>query len=749
MSFTGVRLYAAVAVLVTAVLAAVFVVAGGVVGFLVTYGSICAVGWWTIMRRHAARDRSPWLFVEVSQTLWFIGAVVELSQDRHLAAGGIGVSDIIRLSGYPLLTVGMIQMARRRAPKRLIGSGLDALTLAFAAAAVGWRFTVEQMSGANREFATAVVPTSYPVAGVILFAGVLLLAFSPGTTTIPTRLMIIAGCGYLGFDMCYHLFSGAPHADWLLGIPLLANAMVVGAELLPGHTELTRPSHHVSGLHPVRVVLLGGSMLVPAAIAVLWPGPGHSAQVSLIAAASGAMFILARFTVAVRDQDRAQAQLVHQARHDPLTGLANRSVLGDKLRRALPGSGYPVTVLYLNLDGFRAVNDAHGHDAGDAVLQAVARRLSAAVRESDLVVRLGGDEFVMLCPGVPASDAVQLADRILRDVAEPVSFGGHLLTVGASIGINAHVDSPGTAPAAVLRSADAAMYEAKRLGRGRWVLVGAQTAESEEQPTPGALPAAGAVSPMAAPTQPAPAQSVPAPIQPVPTPAQPAVAPTQPAQSVVLPVLGARRSSGSAPTAEPERTPGRLPAAEEPPLFGVHLTPHAAGPVLPAEAGHTPGARHSARHSAPARHSRHAAEPTPGPDQAPGPDQMPGGAPALGHPPMAGHAQTSGHPPMVGHAQMSGPAWVPGHGQVPGYAPSPGHDHAPAYGQTPHYGQALAYGQAPAYNQVPGHVPVLGHGQLPGYGQLPGHAQFSPDAEHLGVDPTINAGPTNAMPAPR
>jgi diguanylate cyclase (GGDEF)-like protein len=187
------------------------------------------------------------------------------------------------------------------------------------------------------------------------------------------------------------------------------------------------------------------------------------------------MFVLSRFTIAVREQDRTQARLAYQAQHDPLTGLSNRAVLGERLARLRPTTDTPVAVLYLDLDGFKEVNDRYGHEAGDAVLVAIAQRLSAVVRAGDLVARLGGDEFVLLCPGVGEAEAVQLAERILADAALAVEFRGHHLTVGASIGIAAtagdvDADRGGT----VLRSADAAMYQAKRLGRGRWVLADAE-----------------------------------------------------------------------------------------------------------------------------------------------------------------------------------------------------------------------------------------------------------------------------------
>ena len=114
-------------------------------------------------------------------------------------------------------------------------------------------------------------------------------------------------------------------------------------------------------------------------------------------------FTLARFTGAVREQTRVQRLLIHLADHDALTGLPNRRRLTDHLDREFEPVAETV-ILYLDLDGFKAVNDRHGHAAGDAVLVEVARRVGASIRREDLPVRLGGDEFAVLCPGLGATE---------------------------------------------------------------------------------------------------------------------------------------------------------------------------------------------------------------------------------------------------------------------------------------------------------------------------------------------------------
>ncbi len=175
----------------------------------------------------------------------------------------------------------------------------------------------------------------------------------------------------------------------------------------------------------------------------------------------------------VTDRKLAEAQLSHQAFHDPLTGLANRALLRQRVEHVLrrPGrTGYDAAVIYLDLDGFKNVNDSLGHDAGDQLLRDVARRLLAAVRAGDTVARLGGDEFAVLLENnrYPREDAVFIAERILGTLREPVTVEGLQICVSASVGIA--IAGPDTTASSALRNADVAMYRAKAAGKNQWVV---------------------------------------------------------------------------------------------------------------------------------------------------------------------------------------------------------------------------------------------------------------------------------------
>jgi diguanylate cyclase (GGDEF)-like protein/PAS domain S-box-containing protein len=163
----------------------------------------------------------------------------------------------------------------------------------------------------------------------------------------------------------------------------------------------------------------------------------------------------------------AQRALAHRATHDPLTGLANRTLMDERLTRAVADPNRPVAVILCDLDGFKRVNDRLGHAAGDAVLRAVAGRLRGICRAQDLVCRPSGDEFVIVVTGEPGETArklrttcAQISSRIERAVRQPVVVDDGRAAVGVSMGVAATAGGRSSAEQ-LLRTADRAMYRAK------------------------------------------------------------------------------------------------------------------------------------------------------------------------------------------------------------------------------------------------------------------------------------------------
>jgi diguanylate cyclase (GGDEF)-like protein/PAS domain S-box-containing protein len=172
----------------------------------------------------------------------------------------------------------------------------------------------------------------------------------------------------------------------------------------------------------------------------------------------------------ITQRKQLEEQLVRQALHDPLTGLANRALFGDRLENALARAVRPATmvaVLVVDLDGFKDVNDSLGHDAGDDLLTIVAARLQGHTRAGDTVARLGGDEFVVLLEDTDAAGAIRVAELLLEALVRPVMLRDRTITPTASIGIALAAGEDGDA---LLRNADLAMYAAKRQGKSRYRL---------------------------------------------------------------------------------------------------------------------------------------------------------------------------------------------------------------------------------------------------------------------------------------
>jgi diguanylate cyclase (GGDEF)-like protein len=162
-------------------------------------------------------------------------------------------------------------------------------------------------------------------------------------------------------------------------------------------------------------------------------------------------------------------RLAHARLHDALTGLPTRALFLDQAQRVLDQrrrNGF-VAALFIDLDGFKPVNDLYGHATGDALLVAVAGRLSASMRRGDMASRFGGDEFLVLCTGLlEERDAMVIADRLQGVLAEPFLIGEREVSVGSSIGV-ATYDENTDGSSALIHNADLAMYQAKQGGRGR------------------------------------------------------------------------------------------------------------------------------------------------------------------------------------------------------------------------------------------------------------------------------------------
>jgi len=260
-------------------------------------------------------------------------------------------------------------------------------------------------------------------------------------------------------------------------------------ELAERHILATYVPVHIYDAAPVESVLEVYSDVTELVVRM------ERGQWKIIAVVLGAMaliylllqLILARYQRLLAEKERERAaqeeRIRHQAYHDALTGLPNRASFTEHLEEAMrraKRAGWPLAILFLDLDLFKRVNDSLGHDAGDRLLRVAAERIRRAVREADMLFRMGGDEFTVLLEDVRGpEEAAAVAGRVLEGIAEPLQLQHHEIAVTASIGI-ALYPRDDVLGERLVKSADTAMYRAKELGRNRYMFFAREMNERVE-----------------------------------------------------------------------------------------------------------------------------------------------------------------------------------------------------------------------------------------------------------------------------
>ncbi|MGS0688091.1 diguanylate cyclase domain-containing protein [Nakamurella sp. GG22] len=280
------------------------------------------------------------------------------------------------------------------------------------------------------------------------------------------RIRTVGGSNPLGSSAA--IDSDRPEADVLRSGAAVSVGSIAAADL---QSPSLGPALQANGLGAVHVIALSPHRDHVGVLACFFGGDRHlddHEQELARALAGQANQALQRILL--------QQQLRFQAMHDQLTGLANRQLLQYRLIQAVNRAhrqGQPMAVIFMDLDGFKPINDALGHLLGDAVLEQVSARLTASVRAQDTAARFGGDEFVVLCEDTDAAAATVLAARIRAEVRRPLTGPAADFTVTASVGIAVYRPDgrPRPEPKHLLVQADTAMYRSKAAGRDRDTVV--------------------------------------------------------------------------------------------------------------------------------------------------------------------------------------------------------------------------------------------------------------------------------------
>ncbi|GGL07331.1 putative bifunctional diguanylate cyclase/phosphodiesterase [Deinococcus radiotolerans] len=415
---------------------------------------------------HHAQRRLLGRFTLALTALW-LGDCVTLSFElRDLNIPGLSVADALYATYYLLMGGALLSLTRLRLNSlRTLSMTLDSLIVMTILGTVTWTFLL------SRSVPLHPAGAAYVTLDLALIA-VGLLALRQQRLSVPVALLCAGLTLIVSGDLHAALVGGyasGNRADFLylwgsalqvLGLWWRRDQAVRGVQWRP-----PRPVRVWLAAFPY---LAGG--LTCAALLVSRPAP-----VTLWGAALTFLLVLLRQGTVIQENhllarklrhsaaelERRGSQLRYQARHDALTGLPNRAEFEERLRAAISG---PAAVMFIDLDGFKDVNDTFGHPVGDDLLRLVAARLQTHLPARATLARVGGDEFTLVLPGADEAQALHTARRLLNSLSDPVAVAGLTLTVSASIGVSV-APRDGTDVTTLQRRADTAMYHAKHSGR--------------------------------------------------------------------------------------------------------------------------------------------------------------------------------------------------------------------------------------------------------------------------------------------
>jgi len=442
------------------------------------------------LRRYQPRMKTAWYLMAAGQLLWVVAdAIFNYEQDVLGIDTFPTIADLFYLGGYVVFALALGRLVRDRTRRSTLDMGpfLDTATVTAGLGLLSWvllaRPTIDDLS--NSPLA-ATVAAAYPAMDILL-VGVLVRLLSTSGGRSPAFRLLLAALALLitadTMSAAFGLFT-ANTVSAVEYLWLLSYAAWGGAALHPSMARLSESGASAeSSFQGLRLVAVVVATMVAPAILAVQKVSGASLDVWAVVVGSVVMFLLVvirmnlslqQIVSAHQALEDLQHELAIQATHDPMTGLFNRGQTMRLLAGALGRSrrrGNTVGLLFIDLDGFKLVNDTHGHRAGDEVLKQTAKRMQEEIREGDFVGRLGGDEFVVGIEDVTDERAaIALAQRLIFAVSGPIDLGeGVVAHVGASIGV-ALGRGGETNAEGLLNEADLAVYEAKAAGRGRYQL---------------------------------------------------------------------------------------------------------------------------------------------------------------------------------------------------------------------------------------------------------------------------------------
>lgn len=420
-------------------------------------------------RINAVRSPWAWRFLAISSFLFVLGVMI---RPWAVAQPGVKVliGDMFTLGGYTMLILGLVTMLRT-AGNLDRHAVIDGLIVSLGAAAPAVEYLALPAAAiTGRPRVISWLAGLYPTIDILVIFIVINLAFSTAVKTVSFRLIAVSATMLLVGDVGYAIIGtkGALSGPAILDLPFLLGFVALGAAAL--HPSMARLSVIVSqAVQPwslLRLSLIIPALVAPFVVLLAKAGDNTGRRVAVVLSALLTVALVARAVSAVHRLAETQARSLYQATHDTLTGLPNRAFLVAEVNARIADHGHrrPDWMVYLDLDGFKLINDHWGHETGDRLLQEVATRLTDLADDGCLVARIGGDEFIVAGEG-DEHQATAIGERLLESLREPIRLPGLELVTTGSIGVVVRSDQP-TAEE-ILRDADVAMYRSKDAGRDR------------------------------------------------------------------------------------------------------------------------------------------------------------------------------------------------------------------------------------------------------------------------------------------
>lgn len=419
------------------------------------------------VRRHRPARPLPWYLICASAILSAIGTAVRDTHSHSLHP----IDDIFTLAGYFGIGVAALIWLRPRQVRGNYDVLLDSALIGLSALLASWTFLISPLLQSHAVTPGTVLAASYPLLDAVLLT---LVAHSMATSTrseTSLRLLHLGLCAALIGDLGYSMESVGSVAfrHEVLSAPLLLAYLIVGlAALHPTMISLGTPRQIHAHHSRQRASFIAVALIVASLVPVVGSSLDTLNRV-VVSALFGLLLIgvLVRSERAIVRSERSERRAQYQADHDMLTGLLNRAALLRALNRNRENwAERSLCLLFIDLDGFKMVNDSYGHAVGDELIANAASRIRRVVRRDHVVARYGGDEFVVLAP-LGRQDSALLAERLLGAFVRPFELSAGEIPITASIGIA--VGGPRSSDATIydlIRDADSAMYHAKEYSLG-------------------------------------------------------------------------------------------------------------------------------------------------------------------------------------------------------------------------------------------------------------------------------------------